>query len=64
MALDTTKTKTAWVTPEGDEPVEVEVPAHFPDLVACAVVAWRKKCDAWEDMRKVSVTFEKPAASN
>jgi predicted neuraminidase len=51
-------TRKAFVTPAGGEAVEVEIPADHPDPEAVAVVAYRKKQNAWGDDRKVSVRFE------
>lgn len=47
----------AVVTPEGGEGVEVEVPANHPHPEGVAIVAWRKKANAWEDPRQVTVSF-------
>jgi hypothetical protein len=61
VADEKPKTRRAWVTPEGGEPVEVEIQDPHPAPEAVAVIAWRKKANAWEDPRKiVSVTFEPP----
>jgi hypothetical protein len=54
------KTRKAWVTPAGGEPVEVEIQDPHPAPEAVAVVAWRKKADAWTDPRPVTVAFEPP----
>lgn len=51
------KTRKAIVTPEGGEPVEVKIPADHPAPESVAVIAYRKKADAWADDRKLSVTF-------
>lgn len=49
------KTQKAIVTPAGGKPVEVEIPADHPAPLSVAVIAWRKKADAWEDGRPVTV---------
>jgi hypothetical protein len=49
--------KRAIVTPEGGEPVEVEIPADHPAPQGVAIVAYRFKKDAWGDDRRMTVTF-------
>lgn len=49
------KMRKAYVKPEGGDEVEVEIPADHPAPDAVAVVAWRFKCNAWQDPRRVSV---------
>lgn len=57
------KTRKAIVTPKGGEPVEVDIQDPHPAPESIAVVAWRKKMDAWTDDRPVTVEFpeESPA---
>ena len=55
--MDESKTRKAVVTPEGGKPVEVEIPADHPDPAAVAVIAYRYKMRAWEDTRKLSVSY-------
>lgn len=49
--------KRAIVTPDGGEPVEVQIPADHPAPDSVAVIAYRFKTGAWTDDRKMTVTY-------